>query len=291
MNQPNVSANRRPRVVLIGDAASAEIASCVDWLAARTDVFRFDAVEAATIWLADTTRHPAVIVLIQSRPGRFSNRQVDRLRLAAPLSPIVSLLGSWCEGEMRTGAPWPGVMRVYWHQWVPRVARELERMAGHGCPIWSLPPTVSENDRWMVRGSEMSTIRHGDMPSHRGLVAIRTDHAVAARGLADSCRAAGFAAVSMFAGRTPPVVGADAAVLDGHRNRERLAVEIEQFGEQLGPVPIVVLMNFPRVEDVRIAQAAGAAAVISKPFFNDDLSWQLGDVIGRQRVQGRREAA
>lgn len=291
MNVPAANARRRPRAVLVGDASPVEMASCADWLAECADVSRFVDAETAAKELAEGTCEPEVIVLAQSRPDQFSSAQIDRLRRAAPLSPVVSLLGSWCEGEMRTGFPYPGVMRVYWHQWFPRVARELERIAAHGCPIWSLPPTVSENDRWLVRGAEASRPRHDDRAAHRGLVAICAMHDVTAGGLADSCRDAGFAVVSATAGRTPMVAGADAAILDGHRNRNRLAEEIGQLTRLPGPAPIVVLMNFPRVEDVQFARSAGATAVVSKPFFNDDLVWQLDRMIGRRRQAPNRQDA
>ena len=50
---------------------------------------------------------PDVIVVAQAFPGQFSHQAIDRLRRLAPLARMVGLMGSWCEGEMRTGSPWP----------------------------------------------------------------------------------------------------------------------------------------------------------------------------------------
>ena len=85
------------------------------------------------------------------RAGRELRRPVSRPggRSAAapgPLARIVGLLGSWCEGEVRSGRPWPGAMRIYWHQWPGRWHAELDRLRG-ACPIWGLPLTAGDEDR------------------------------------------------------------------------------------------------------------------------------------------------
>ncbi len=48
--------------------------------------------------------------------------------------------------------------------------------------------------------------------------------------------------------------------------------------------PIVSLVGFPRIDDVERLKSAGAAAIVSKPFFNDDLEWQIEHFVGAQRV-------
>src|SRR5262245_51191431 len=95
------------------------------------DVNVIDAIDvsAALDWLSTQPREPELIVLTQSRPGEVSCEAVDRLRSAAPLSRLVGLLGSWCEGEVRSGHPWPAVERVYWHQWPAWLVREMRQLA------------------------------------------------------------------------------------------------------------------------------------------------------------------
>ena len=51
---------------------------------------------------------PELIVMAQSRPGVFSAQWIERLRRSAPLAGVVALLGTWCEGETRSGRPAPG---------------------------------------------------------------------------------------------------------------------------------------------------------------------------------------
>ena len=61
-----------------------------------------------------------LIVIAQSQRDQFLSVDLEKLQAIFPLTPIVGLLGSWCEGELRSGQPLPGVTRVYWHQWQGR---------------------------------------------------------------------------------------------------------------------------------------------------------------------------
>ena len=88
-----------------------------------------------------------LIVIAQSYPGEFPHDAVDGLRRLSPLSRIVGLMGSWCEGEQRTGKPWPAVSRIYWHQWPARCARQLPRSSGGGSSSWDLPITAEAQSK------------------------------------------------------------------------------------------------------------------------------------------------
>lgn len=79
---------------------------------------------------------PELIVLAQSRPGVIRLREIERLRRSAPLSGEVSLLGSWCEGETRTGKPAAGVRRLYWYEFPSWWRRQLVLHATGRCPDW-----------------------------------------------------------------------------------------------------------------------------------------------------------
>ena len=48
-----------------------------------------------------------LVVLAQSRRDQFLEADVERLLTNFPSVPIVGLLGSWCEGESRSGRPFP----------------------------------------------------------------------------------------------------------------------------------------------------------------------------------------
>jgi hypothetical protein len=224
--------------------------------------------DAATQRLIDAPLAPDLIVLTQSRPGEFANSGVDRLRALAPLARIVALLGSWCEGETRSGRPLPGVIRVYWHQWLPRLAQELDRVRQGRCPTWGLPATAGDDERLLLGGLPPRLSRHG-------LVAIHAWRFEAADWLAAACRLGGYSTVWLPPWRRTRVEGAAALVFDGSDFSGREPAELRRARAELGPLPILLLLDFPRRTDGDRARAAGAAAVLSKPLLVDDLLWQL----------------
>ena len=85
----------------------------------------FLGIEMAEAALCEGKVMPDLIVIAQTFPGQFSHQAVERLRRLAPLARVVGLMGSWCDGEMRTGSPWPAVVRTYWRQWTARCHRQL----------------------------------------------------------------------------------------------------------------------------------------------------------------------
>jgi hypothetical protein len=254
-------------VVLVGDTDRAEFREACASLEALGDTTTVPDLDAAAERLIDAPLPPDLIVLAQSRPGEFSSPGVDRLRALAPLARMVALLGSWCEGETRSGRPLPGVIRIYWHQWLPRLAQELDRIRCGRCPTWGLPATAGDDERLLL-GSPPRLARHG-------LVAIHARRFEAADWLSAACRLGGYATVWLPPGWRTRVEGAAALVFDGSDFSGREPAELRRAGAELGPLPIVVLLDFPRAADRDRARAAGAAAVLSKPLLVDDLLWQL----------------
>ena len=98
------------------------------------------------------------------------------------MSPLLAILGSWCEGETRTGRPLPGVARTYWHQWLSRCGKDLERIAAGECPAWGLPLTVADDER----------VEHvcsfAPPPAREGLVAVFSPDADAAEAISEAER-------------------------------------------------------------------------------------------------------
>jgi len=217
---------------------------------------------------------PALLVLAQRWPGEFSLAAVDRLRRSAPLAPVVGLLGSWCEGEARTGSPWPGVPRVYWHQWPAACRRELARLRNDAPSPWSLPATATDEERLLV----------GD-PSPRapqsGLAVVMTPGFAMFEWIARALRRRGLATAWLRPGEPVRLAGATAGLFDTAQMDAWQSDRLRRFTQALGPVPVLALVGFPRVEDRDRALAAGAAAVLAKPFLLEDLDDEL-DRLSRQ---------
>ncbi len=111
----------RPTVWLVGDDGHPDFAEAVTLVRATADV---------------GSALPEVIVVAQSRPGVIRRRELERLRRSAPLAGVVSLLGSWCEGETRTGKPAAGVRRLYWYEFPSWWQRQLALREAGRCPEW-----------------------------------------------------------------------------------------------------------------------------------------------------------
>ena len=273
------------KVLFVGDAEHREFRearACLDAMARVRQAA--DVADALTVLREGFV--PEAIVVAQAFPDQFSIKKIDRLRRAAPLARLLGLLGSWCEGELRTGHPWPGVLRLYWHQFPAQCSREFARLQTGKGSTWGLPITAGNEERLLAAEPAES-----GLSAERGLIIIWSRRFEMQDWLSSACRLRGHSTVWLAPGHAPKVAGAQAAIFDGCRCDEVEIAEIEKLAGLLGsvsgvtgvsgkPVPMVGLLDFPRIEDHARAMAAGAAAVLSKPLDIDDLFWQLDRVLG-----------
>jgi len=213
-------------------------------------------------------RDADLVVLAIPRPGRVSQQDVDRIRAAAPLCRIVALLGSGCEGELRSGRPLQGVARVYWHQWLPPFAQGLERMSlGEACE-WDLPATATDDERSLwIDAKQRRTAS--------GIVAVVARHASTVAALADACRLAGHVVVGASGDGATQFHGASVVLWDCARSAGEDVARVRSLVARVAPTPVVVLAGFPRLDEFEAMLEAGAAAVVSKPARLADLLWHL----------------
>ena len=292
------------KVLFVGDARRREFREARACLDTMASVRQADDV-ATALAVLQAGFVPEAIVIAQAFPDQFSLEEVDRLRGAAPLARLLGLLGSWCEGEVRTGHPWPGVMRLYWHQFPAQCSREFARLRSGECSTWGLPITAGDEERLLRAQETISPAEPAEnsMPAERGLIVVWSRQFEMQDWLSSACRLRGYSTVWLAPGRATKVSGAKAAIFDGCRCDEDEIAEFKELAALLGsasgvpgvsevsgipevsdkPVPIVGLLDFPRIEDQARAMAAGAAAVLSKPLAIDDLFWQLDRVITASR--------
>jgi hypothetical protein len=255
-------------ILLLGDIERAEFKDAGLQLANWGTVYPFTDVTVAAAALVSGEVVPHIIVVAQAFPGQFSHAVVDRLRRLAPLARLIGLLGSWCEGEMRTGSPWPGAVRTYWHQWAIRCDRQLRRLVqGEAC-AWALPPTAAEEERLLADMAQ-------SWPRRQGMVVICAESQEMADWLAATCRSRGYVTVRQRPPITGRVEGAAVAIFDGGDLREADVQELRRLAAAVRPAPVLALLDFPRVSDRARALAAGAAAVLSKPAAVNELLWEL----------------
>jgi len=233
-----------------------------------------DAATAAAVIETDEVA-PDVIVVAQAYPGQFSAEAIDHLRRLAPLSPVIGLLGSWCEGEMRTGEPWPGTLRVYWHQWASPTEQELRRLSRGECSSWGLPATATEEEHLLA-----SVAQTPYQPSRQGSILVRSQQFDMQDWLAAACRMRGYRTEWLRAGRSIAAEDATAVIFDASDEIEAELEDLRRLARAVPGVPLIAVLGFPRMEDRGRALEAGAAAVLSKPLLVNDLFWQIDELLG-----------
>jgi len=259
-------------ILLVGSTRRSEFRQARAALDKHGRVVAVADVETAADAMAAEDLAPDLIIVAQSFPGQFSSASIDRLRRLAPLARLLGLLGTWCEGETRTGQPWPAAIRIYWHEWQSRVEQEIAWLREGACSTWALPITASEEERLLLLADEPMGVREGR-------IAVWTPHFDMQDWLRAACRRRGYETVWLEPHRPIRAEGATAAIFDGNECRGREAQSLRRLAAELGPTPIIALLEFPRVEDHARALAAGARAVLSKPLLMEDLFWQIDQLV------------
>jgi CheY-like chemotaxis protein len=243
-----------PAVKLVGEVVHSDFREAIELLRRSARI-------------ADTESLPELVVVAQSRPDVIGVEQVKQLQRAAPLAGIVGLLGSWCEGETRTGRPWPGIHRVYWYEFPAWWRRQLQLRAASRCPDWARPATH------LSRLSDPGRSR-----PRSGLIVLRTPQCDNADALADVLNQAGYStAWQRYPRARTHTRGALAAIWDGGQLSDAESADLAEFCAQMSHdgAPVVAILDFPRRDCVDRAYALGAAGVLGKPYLNADLLTSL----------------
>src|SRR5687768_7503620 len=105
-----------PTLVAAGPWHNAEFESVRAWIDANQQWPTVNTLSDAIEFAANADKPPELILLAQSHPGSDDQAHVERLHRVAPLTRLIVVAGSWCEGELRTGRPLAGVIRLYWYE-------------------------------------------------------------------------------------------------------------------------------------------------------------------------------
>jgi hypothetical protein len=280
-------------ILFIGDDTWPEFADVAGWLMDQ-NVTAVNTVEAALARLQSDLK-PALIAISQPWPGHVSSKQVESLRRAAPLARIVSLLGTWTEGEARTGSPWLAVPRVYWHAWLPRLATEVERLLTGEETAWSQPATAGF-DEWVLNwytplpeapSPRVPSPTTANIPQAKQ-IAVVTASRDTADSLGDICRTQGWVPTWQMS-VTTATLSADLVLIDCRKLGPAVCQQLAEVRWQIANSehhlpspssraanpPIVALAGFPRLADCEKLKSLGVAAIVSKPFLASDLVRQI----------------
>jgi CheY-like chemotaxis protein len=278
-------------VLWIGEASPPEFSRIFHELESAVLVKACASPTAALDHLARLAEEPALLLFAERFPGEFAAAEVAALRAGAPLARCLALLGSWCEGETRSGKPLPGLTRLYWHQWSPQAVEEIEKLVAGRPGEWSLPITATDEERHVLgphSGPYVGSAVRTNSDHDRTLVAVWARERQAGLALAELLTAAGHPAQWLAPGAETDRTTWAATLVDLARGTEREWQELAAICADENSGPVIALLGFPRPEDAERAQEAGAAALISKPTRAAHLLATLRDLTNRAAVSGER---
>jgi len=227
---------------------------------------------------------PELLLIAQPRPGYYTQTALEHLQRLAPLARIVLVAGSWCEGELRTGKPVHGVLRLYWYDLAAWWRDALACLQVHQRPPWSEPLEDGYAQRLRAHAAPLPTVQ----AAVGGLIEVNTQHHETFVTLATVLNSAGWAAIWQRCNLRPATTsGTRAGIWDGGQLDPPEIDRLSSFCHSIGnwaddQVPVIVLLDFPRSEHLAMATAAGARAILPKPYRVDDLLNMLGGL----RVEG-----
>jgi hypothetical protein len=248
-----------PAVWFVGEWGMNEFVYVRQVIETLPDAVTLGTLEEASAAAADAMP-PEVLLLAQLRPACVEQSSVNAFQSAAPLTRVAIVAGSWCEGERRSGRPLVGAVRLYWHEVPAWWRRNLALRVAGSTPDWSQPGDPSG---MAVAPGHL----HPAAGPPRGTIAIDAIDVASFETLADSLRAFGVTCSWIPRGRGD-VAGASAAIWDGGQLDPSECEALAALRARLGndTVPIVALLDYPRAEHIREAQALGAAVVLGKPY-------------------------
>lgn len=209
-----------------------------------------------------------LIVITQARRDTVAKESVDHLQSVYPNTATVALLGSWCEGEARSGEPWPGVPRIYWHQWQGEFDRFVSALSHNKIHEWQLPKTATAADR-------IATIEEATFAGQpfKGLIGVSAWTDMQYEMISDSLSAFGIQTCwierTTWDGEAKSLI--NLIILDDDSLSSNLENRIRWLFSTLGQRPLVLTLSFPRADEVQDLTKMGVGAIISKPFKLVDL--------------------
>lgn len=273
---------RTPTLVAVGPWEHAEFAALraeldpqrqwttVATLGDVTAALADDAAENAAATIPFAPLPPELVLLAQARPGVDDPSQLERLRAVAPLTRVVVVAGSWCEGELRTGRPAAGVVRLYWYEFAHWWRAAVAEWDANETPAWSEPLDD-------VRAGQETTVvalreRDDVVPTEGGVLVVDAVDFAVFETLTAVLAPFGWSCEWQPRHRPELAVVTTmvAAIWDGGQLSDGELAALCEFAARVhsanAAAPVIVLLDFPRVEHLQAVRDAGAAVVLGKPY-------------------------
>ncbi len=257
----------RPSVWIVGDWRQAEFSSALTWLEERASCERFDDAEAALANFRSGGRalEPADILVVQSRPGQISPREIEQLHAAAPLARLVAILGAWCDGAIAKCEAALGIVCIPWRAWEGRLASELALCGTTNSLAALLPRTATATER-----IEKACSGGSAGSRYQGRAAICTISRETYQALADGLLELGISSRWHLPESGVSIGPPELSIFDGWEQVPGV-FNAEMTADDSGASPSLLLLHFPRPEDAERAVKMGISAVLAQPLLRIDL--------------------
>ena len=257
------------RILITGQFWDTEFADLINGIGVPATLLTCERIERAK----SLDEKFDLALVAQSGRETISQQVIDHLRrLLGIATPVINLLGSWCEGQERSGIPLKHVLPIYWHQWTGGIS-QLLAMARSG---------VSHPQEELIRPATLRV----------GVSALC--HAQASY-LEDALNFLGAEAVWLEqqewqAERTKQTPLA--ICVDGDSLTANLVQRLSVIRNEYPTTPLIVMLNFPRKEEeLELTGVLDVAAVVSKPFDLTRLARSLGQATGTHLIAAERPVA
>ena len=257
------------QLLVTGDYWHEDFRQILQQMSAAVTLQPFESVVESNAKSQESLPTPFELVLVAvSRPDQFSNNDLQLLQTRFSPTPVILLVGSWCEGELRSGSPPMGIPRVYWHQWHGRFNAFESAIAQNKIHEWLLDGSAKEGERIIHDVKQLEPPRE-----EAGVIAVSALTEQSFDMVADAAKCLGYAChwteYLEWDGRNVPLpnllcVDADSWASDTQKR-------IKHLQDSFGDLPCVLLLNYPRQEEIDQATCEGVKRIVSKPFRLSDL--------------------
>ncbi len=250
------------RILITGQFWDSEFADLINGIESPTTLLTSERIERAKSW----DEKFDLVLVAQSGRDSISQALIDHLhKLLGKETPVINLLGSWCEGQERSGKPLQNVLPIYWHQWSGGI-KQLLAMARAGT---AYPQSDLISAARMCVG--VSTLSHPQ--------ASYLDDALEFLG----AESVWLEQQEWQAEQTTQDL--QAICVDGDSMTANFFQRLTAIRGDYPTTPLIALLNFPRKEEVlELTGQQSVVAVVSKPFDLTRLARALGQATGAQLI-------
>ena len=215
-------------------------------------------------------------IIAERWPGEHSRRALEQIQRARPIMRMIAVSGSWCDGQKRSGCPWPGMLHTTWHRWLPHWQEDLMRLSKNRLPSFGLPVSASDHERTLFRN-----LRYLPQKADGKLIAVCSRREDMADMLTAACRSQGYATAWLDPRHRLRLEGPNAILWEGSANQ---LDDLQNTHHRYPQAPIMALLDFPRIEDLEQAIRQGAAEIMAKPMHLEDLFKRLAALLDTEQT-------